>query len=149
FQMPQVSEILSNGTILGVNLRIEPLEFLVLTREQNELLTRIGPGTPMGELWRRYWMPIAISNDVTDRPVARRLYGEDLVVFRTLDGEVGVVDERCPHRRTSLAVGICEKDGVRCGYHGWKFSPDGRCIEQPAERRLNPNQRIKSYPAQE
>lgn len=117
--------------------------------QENERLTRIGPGTPMGALLRRYWMPIAISADVNLRPVARRLLGEDLVVFRSGDGKVGVVDRQCPHRRADLAVGICEQTGLRCGYHGWMYSHDGQCVEQPAEPRLNPRMKIKAYPAEE
>ena len=121
----------------------------MITQEENERLTRVGPGTPMGELLRRYWLPIAISSEVGQRPVAKRLLGEDLVVFRTTDGKVGVVEERCAHRRTSLAIGICEARGIRCGYHGWLFGHDGVAIEQPAETRLNPNARVQAYPAQE
>ncbi|HUN96018.1 MAG TPA: Rieske 2Fe-2S domain-containing protein [Bradyrhizobium sp.] len=121
----------------------------MMTIEENERLTRVGPGTPMGELLRHYWMPIAISSDLRERPVRRRLLGEDLVVFRTGDGRVGVVEPRCAHRRTDLAIGVCEAAGIRCGYHGWAYDLEGKCIEQPAEPRLNPRVRIKAYPAQE
>jgi 5,5'-dehydrodivanillate O-demethylase len=121
----------------------------MLTHEENERLTRVGPGTPMGDLLRRYWMPIAISSDISTRPVARRLLGENLVVFRTEAGQVGVVEERCAHRRTSLKVGIVEKAGIRCGYHGWMYDLKGQCIEQPAEPRLNSKVQITAYPAQE
>lgn len=121
----------------------------MLSVEENRRLTEVGPGTPMGELMRRYWMPIAISDQVGSRPVARRLLGEDLVVFRTGGGEVGVVDRRCAHRRTDLSIGICEQSGIRCGYHGWLYALDGKCIEQPAEPRLNEQIRLKAYPAQE
>lgn len=103
----------------------------------------------MGNLLRRYWMPIAISAEVRERPVARRLLGEDLVVFRGGDGKVGVFDRHCPHRRADLAIGVPEAHGLRCGYHGWMFSPDGQCIEQPAETRLNPRMKIKAYQAEE
>ncbi len=121
----------------------------MLTVEENERLTRVGPGTPMGELLRRYWTPIAISAEVTTRPVARRLFGEDLVVFRSGDGKVGITERHCAHRRADLAVGVCEQTGLRCGYHGWLYAHDGTCIEQPAEPRLNPRARVKAYPAQE
>jgi len=121
----------------------------MLTGDENERLTRVGPGTPMGDMLRRYWMPIAVSVDVTDKPVKRRLLGEDLVVFRAGNGQVGIVQERCSHRRTSLTVGISEEDGIRCGYHGWKFALDGRILEQPAEPRLNTRASITAYPAQE
>lgn len=121
----------------------------MMTVEENDRLTRVGPGTPMGNLLRRYWMPIAISAEVQERPVAKRLLGEDLVVFRGGDGKVGVFDRHCPHRRADLAVGVPEEHGLRCGYHGWMFSPDGQCIVQPAELRLNPRMKIKAYPAEE
>ena len=119
------------------------------TVEDNEKLTRVGPGTPMGELLRRYWMPIAITSELGVRPIRRRLLGEDLVVFRTGDGRIGVVEPQCAHRRADLAVGVCEATGLRCGYHGWLYGLDGTCIEQPAEPRLNRRVRIKAYPAQE
>lgn len=121
----------------------------MLSPEENERLTRVGAGTPTGELLRRYWMPIAISSMVTQRPVRRRILGEDLVVFRDKDGKVGVMDRHCAHRRADMAVAIPESGGLRCGYHGWVFAHDGRCIEQPAEPRLMPNARIKAYPAEE
>jgi len=103
-----------------------------VTPEQQERLTRVGPGTPMGGLLRRYWLPIAASSELpagSVRPV--RLLGEDLVVFRSLAGELGVLEEHCPHRRASLRYGCVEADGIRCAYHGWKFSPAGRCLEIP------------------
>jgi len=121
----------------------------MLSEKDNERLTRVGPGTPMGNLMRRYWMPIAISSDITEKPVHRRLLGEDLVVFRTTTGKVGVVQDRCSHRRTQLTVGIAEADGIRCGYHGWKFALDGRCLEQPPEPRMIPRADITAYPAEE
>ena len=106
-----------------------------MTPEQQEILTRVGPGTPMGGLLRRYWLPIAASSELPAgavRPV--RLLGEDLVAFRSLAGELGLLEEHCPHRRASLRHGIVEAEGIRCAYHGWKFSPAGRCLERPAER---------------
>lgn len=121
----------------------------MMSKEENERLTQVGPGTPMGNLLRRYWMPIAISEDVTDAPVHRKLLGEDLVVFRTPEGQLGIVDERCAHRRTALTVGMSETGGIRCGYHGWKFGFDGEVLEQPAEARLNTRVSIKAYPAAE
>ena len=121
----------------------------MLSEKDNVRLTRVGPGTPMGNLLRRYWMPIAISSEITDKPVHRRLLGEDLVVFRTTTGTVGIVQDRCSHRRTQLTVGIAEADGIRCGYHGWKFALDGRCLEQPPEPRMIPRADITAYPAEE
>ena len=107
----------------------------MLSEEQNRTLTQVGRGTPMGELLRRYWMPIACAGELTDEKPIRsaRLLGEDLVVFRDRSGRYGVVGEQCPHRKASLAFGRVDAEGVRCPYHGWKFDGSGRCLEQPAE----------------
>lgn len=121
----------------------------MLTREENERLTRVGPGTPMGELLRRYWMPIMPSAELGRKAVSRRLLGEDLVVFRDGEGKVGVVERHCPHRRADMSIAVVEQSGIRCGYHGWRFDHAGACVEQPAELRLNPRMRIGAYPAEE
>jgi 5,5'-dehydrodivanillate O-demethylase len=106
----------------------------VLTEERNAILTHVGKGTKLGELLRRYWYPVAFAADLADFPIRRaRLLGEDLVVFRLDDGTYGLLDEQCPHRRASLAYGVAEPEGIRCGYHGWLFAPGGDCLEQPAE----------------
>jgi len=106
----------------------------MLTTAENEMLTRIGPGTPMGDLQRRYWHPIAALEEMTDRWTKRvRLLGEDLVLFKDRTGKLGLIGEFCPHRRASLAYGIPQNDGIRCAYHGWKFDGTGRCLEQPNE----------------
>jgi len=107
----------------------------MLTREENETLTRVGRGTPAGELLRRYWMPIACAGELTEeKPIkAVRLLGENLVVFRDRSERYGVVAEQCPHRKASLAFGRVDEEGIRCPYHGWKFDCTGRCLEQPAE----------------
>ena len=106
----------------------------MLSEERNEILTRVGKGTPLGELLRRYWFPVAFTSDLEDFPMRKvRLLGEDLVVFRLEGGEYGLLEELCPHRRASLAYGVTEPEGIRCGYHGWLFALDGRCLEQPAE----------------
>ena len=107
----------------------------MLTREENETLTQVGRGTPAGEMLRRYWMPIAVSAELTEqKPIkAVRLLGEDLVVYRDKKGRYGVVGEHCPHRKASLAFGRVDDEGIRCPYHGWKYDCTGRCIEQPAE----------------
>ncbi|GAB7389128.1 aromatic ring-hydroxylating dioxygenase subunit alpha [Bacillaceae bacterium] len=106
----------------------------MLTKEQNELLTQVGPGTPMGELLRRYWHPIAASSELEKRPTKKvKLLGEDLVLFRDRSGKLGLVQERCPHRGVSLVYGIPEQDGIRCQYHGWCFNREGQCTEQPNE----------------
>jgi len=107
----------------------------MLTREENEMLTGVGRGTPGGEMLRRYWMPVAVSAELTDekpiRPV--RILGENLVVYRDRKGRFGLVGEQCPHRKASLAFGRVDEEGIRCPYHGWKFDCTGACLEQPAE----------------
>ena len=106
----------------------------MLTAQQNAELTRVGPGTPMGELLRRYWYPVAFTRQLDEFPVKRvRLLGEDWAVYRTIGGSYGIVEEHCPHRRASLAYGVAEENGIRCGYHGWLFGLDGACLDQPAE----------------
>ena len=106
----------------------------MLTAEQNEALTRVGPGTPMGELLRRYWYPVALASDLDEFPVRRaRLLGENFAVFKTPSGRYGILGELCPHRRASLAYGMVEEDGLRCSYHGWLFDCSGACTDQPAE----------------
>jgi 5,5'-dehydrodivanillate O-demethylase oxygenase subunit len=107
----------------------------MLTREENETLTRVGRGTPAGEMLRRYWMPAAVAAELTDdKPIkAVRLLGEDLVIYRDNTGRYGLVGEQCPHRRASLAFGRVDEEGIRCPYHGWKFDGAGKCLEQPAE----------------
>ena len=107
----------------------------MLTREENETLTRVGRGTPAGEWLRRYWMPIACAAELSDeKPIkAARLLGENLVVYRDKQGRYGVVGEQCAHRKASLAFGRVDEEGIRCPYHGWKYDGTGKCLEQPAE----------------
>jgi phthalate 4,5-dioxygenase len=108
----------------------------MLTREENELVTRTGPGTPMGEVMRRYWIPALISSELPepDCPPARvQLLGEQLVAFRDTEGRIGLLDEFCPHRRVSLWLGRNEESGLRCVYHGWKFDVAGTCVDQMNE----------------
>ena len=90
-----------------------------MRREENELLTKVGPGTPCGKALRRYWWPIATSDDVKDKPVPVRVLGEDLVMFRDASGQVGLVERTCCHRGASLEYGRVEESGIRCAYHGW------------------------------
>jgi len=97
------------------------------------VLPYVGSGTKGGELLRRYWQPIALSSEATDLPKAIRRLGEDLILFRNKQGEVGLLYPRCSHRGTSLLYGRVEDDGIRCCYHGWKFSNQGVCLEQPCE----------------
>ena len=106
----------------------------MLTVEQNNELTQIGPGTPMGELLRRYWYPIAFEQDFDTLPSKTvRLLSEDWTLYKTPSGKYGIIGEKCAHRRASLTYGVVHEDGIRCGYHGWKFGFDGQCLEQPAE----------------
>jgi nitrite reductase/ring-hydroxylating ferredoxin subunit len=106
----------------------------MLSREDNETLVRVGKGTPMGELMRRYWTPAALSSELEPGcdPMRLKLLGEELIAFRTADGQVAVMDHRCPHRRVSLFFGRAEGDGIRCIYHGWKFDATGACVDMPS-----------------
>jgi 5,5'-dehydrodivanillate O-demethylase len=112
----------------------------VLSHEENELLTRIGPGTPAGNLLRRYWHPICPVRELSATSPKKRLrvLGEDLLLFRDGKGRVGLVAEQCAHRRASLYYGFIEDDGIRCPYHGWKYDVSGRCTEQPFEPAESP-----------
>jgi 5,5'-dehydrodivanillate O-demethylase len=128
----------------------------MLEEAKNERLTRVGRGTPMGELLRRYWMPIAGATEFDRVPVkALRLMGEDLVLYRDLSGTYGLVDRQCPHRRADLSYGFVEACGIRCNYHGWRFDETGATREQPFEDIANPEARfrdkvtIRSYPVRE
>jgi phthalate 4,5-dioxygenase len=109
----------------------------MLSPEDNELLTRTGPGTPMGDLLRRYWTPVVLSSEVAPGGRVKRvqLLGERLVVYRTRSGRAGLVGEFCPHRGASLYYGRVEADGMRCVYHGWTFGLDGQCLDMPSEPR--------------
>jgi len=126
----------------------------MLSTEQNDLITRIGPGTAAGTLMRRYWQPAALVDElVGNRPVkALRLLGEDLVLFRDDQGRYGLLGRRCPHRGTDLAFGRLEDGGLRCAFHGWLFDVSGQCLETPAEpegSRLCANIRQTAYPVVE
>ena len=127
----------------------------MLSREENEILTRVGPGTPMGELMRRYWVPAALTRELSEPdcpPVRVRLLGESLVAFRDSSGRLGLVDEFCPHRRASLFLGRNEEDGLRCVYHGWKFDVAGNCLDMlnlPLDNNFKTKIRVKAYPTVE
>jgi len=107
----------------------------MLTKEQNDLLTQVGPGTPGGELLRRYWQPVALAEELPPGgdPVPVRILGEDLVLFRDEQGRLGLLGLHCSHRRTDLSYGRIENGGLRCLYHGWLYDVSGRCLEQPGE----------------
>jgi 5,5'-dehydrodivanillate O-demethylase oxygenase subunit len=128
----------------------------MLTKEQNEQLTRVGPGTPMGELFRRYWLPVAAVSQMKGRntfPV--RILGENLVLYKDLSGSYGLMGSVCPHRKMGMIYGIPQEQGLRCAYHGWAFDRSGRCIEQPDDDTEDPDGRfrekvkIPAYPVEE
>ena len=127
----------------------------MLTAEQNERLTRTGPGTPMGEAMRRYWIPALLSMELPEPdgpPVRVKLLGEDLVAFRDTSGRIGLLSEFCPHRRASLWLGRNEEHGLRCVYHGWKFDVSGQCVDQmnePGQFDFSQKVRAQSYPVEE
>ncbi len=127
----------------------------MLGREENELLTRVGPRTAMGELMRRYWIPALLSEEIAEpdcAPVRVKLLGEDLVAFRDSNGKIGLLGEHCAHRGTSLFFGRNEECGLRCIYHGWKYDADGRVVETPAEPSdsdFRSKLRHVAYPCQE
>ena len=108
----------------------------MLKPEDNERITRVGAGTPMGELMRRYWQPALLTHEIggpDSAPVRVKLLGEDLIAFRDTDGKIGLVDAFCPHRRAPMFFGRNEDCGLRCVYHGWKFDRDGTCVDMPSE----------------
>ena len=126
----------------------------MLTKEDNDLLTRVGPGTPMGNLLRQFWIPVLFSYEIApDGPPERiRIMGEDLLAFRDSDGRAGILAENCPHRGASLYFGRNEESGLRCIYHGWKFDSEGHCVDmpnEPPESNFADKVRIKAYPCQE
>jgi 5,5'-dehydrodivanillate O-demethylase oxygenase subunit len=129
---------------------------MATTREQNDRLTQVGPGTPMGNLLRRYWHPVAAAIELDREPVRKvRFLGEDLTLYRSDAGVYGLVEDRCAHRCMSLEFGIPDAKGLRCAYHGWVYDAAGDCVEQPFEDRTFPDahyrDRIKiiAYPVQE
>src|SRR5438132_1522096 len=108
----------------------------MLSKEDNAIITHVGPGTPMGNLLRRYWTPACLSSEIPDpdcTPLRVRLLGEDLVAFRDTEGRVGLIDVNCPHRGTSLFFGRNEESGLRCVYHGWKFDVNRKCVDMTSE----------------
>jgi phenylpropionate dioxygenase-like ring-hydroxylating dioxygenase large terminal subunit len=126
----------------------------MLSAEQNDLITRVGPGTPAGALMRHYWQPAALVDELSgNRPIKPvRLLGEDLVIFKDAEGRYGLIGRRCPHRGTDLAFGRLEDGGLRCAFHGWLFNVEGRCLQTPAEpddSNLCANIRQKAYPVVE
>src|SRR5712691_4239490 len=134
----------------------------MLKQDENELITRVGPGTPMGNTLRRYWMPALLASELPhpdSDPVRLRLLGEDLIAFRDSNGTVGLIGNNCPHRGASLFFGRNEEAGLRCVYHGWKFDTTGQCIDmpnhhfgmasEPAESDFKTNVKAVAYPTHE
>ena len=127
----------------------------MLSAERNAFMARVGPGTPMGEFFRRFWLPVLVPEQLADPdgdPARIRILGEDLVAFRDSNGQIGVIDAFCPHRRAPLFFGRNEECGLRCVYHGWKFDTQGACVDMPSEppeSDFKDRLRIKAYPARE
>jgi 5,5'-dehydrodivanillate O-demethylase len=123
----------------------------MLSKEMNERLTQVGPGTPGGELLRRYWQAVCPKDEITEaNPKKRiRILGEDLLLYRTPDGRIVCTEEHCAHRRASLFFGFIEEDGIRCCYHGWKYNSEGKCIERPYEPREVVEICMRTYPIEE
>ena len=127
----------------------------MLTSADNELVTRVGPGTPMGDVMRRYWMPALLAEELPEpdgAPVRVRLLGEDLIAYRDSQGRIGLVAQNCPHRGASLFFGRNEESGLRCVYHGWKFDVTGQCLDmpnEPPESNFKHKIRVAAYPCVE
>src|SRR2546423_5905593 len=127
----------------------------MLSKVDNETVCRVGPGTPMGNLMRQYWVPALLSSELPasdSDPVRVVLLGEKLIAFRDSNGAVGLLDHACPHRGASLYFGRNEECGVRCVYHGWKFSADGTCVDmpnEPAESDFKSKVTARAYPTRE
>jgi phthalate 4,5-dioxygenase oxygenase subunit len=124
----------------------------MLSREENETLCRVGPGTLMGALFRRYWLPLMHESElkVDDAPVRVRILGEDLMAFKDSEGRVGITEELCPHRLAPLYIGRNEESGIRCLYHGWKFDVTGSCVEmpnEPADSTFSSKVKLRAYSA--
>src|SRR5215212_2687604 len=123
----------------------------MLSREDNDLICRVGAGTPMGNFLREFWIPCLLTSELPERdgpPVRVRLLGEDLLAFRVTSGAVGLAPHNCPHRGASLFFGRNEEEGLRCVYHGWKFDVDGRCVDmpnEPAESNFRDKVRLHAY----
>src|SRR6266536_5482978 len=124
----------------------------MLSKIDNETVSRVGPGTPMGTLMRQYWLPALLSSELPkpdSDPVRVVLLGEHLIAFRDSTGQVGLIENHCPHRGASLFFGRNEEAGLRCVYHGWKFDVTGQCVDmpnEPPESNFAQRIRLKAYP---
>src|SRR5947209_19733035 len=122
----------------------------MLNAADNDILCRVGPGTPMGAMLREYWIPARCPDDLSPDgpPMRMRLLGENLITFMTTSGQIGLVTNSCPHRGASMFFGRNEEDGLRCVYHGWKFDTTGACVDmpsEPAESNFRNKVRIRAY----
>jgi phenylpropionate dioxygenase-like ring-hydroxylating dioxygenase large terminal subunit len=122
----------------------------MLTMDSNDILTRVGPGTPMGELMREYWIPACLPQELKAdaTPTRLKLLGEKLIAFRDTEGRIGIMDHRCPHRCASMFFGRNEEGGIRCAYHGWKYDVEGNCLDQPnipEDQRFTDRVKAKAY----
>lgn len=116
----------------------------MLTKKENVRLTAVGPGTPAGDLLRRYWHPVAAASELARCPTKLvKILSEELALFRDKQGRLGLIGAHCAHRRANLAYGIPEVDGLRCPYHGWKYDRAGHCVEQPFEETVRPDKNFK------
>lgn len=116
----------------------------MLDQERGKKLMQVGPGTAMGNVLRRYWTPIAAVAEFDDKNTkAVRLFGENLVLYKDLSGDYGLLDRHCPHRRADLSYGYVEEHGLRCNYHGWLFGADGSCLAQPYEDVEDPSGKLR------
>ncbi|MEZ5741149.1 MAG: Rieske 2Fe-2S domain-containing protein [Burkholderiaceae bacterium] len=130
----------------------------MLSAADNAIFTQTGPDTPMGDVFRRFWLPVCLGQEIRDADVAPRrvtLLGESLLLFRQTDGQIGLVEPRCPHRGADLYWGRNEECGLRCVYHGWKFTADGSCVDipnmVPGRQRdaMMASVKVRSYPVRE
>ncbi len=126
------------------------------TSKIDEEIACIEPNTPCGEFFRRYWHPVALTSEIEQKPKPVKILGENLILFKTTENEIGLVHKHCPHRNASLVFGKCEKEGIRCCYHGWLFSPDGKILETPGEdknstsaKNIRERLRLGAYPVVE
>jgi phenylpropionate dioxygenase-like ring-hydroxylating dioxygenase large terminal subunit len=122
----------------------------MLSAQENDILTQVGPGTAMGELMREYWIPACLPQELKPdgTPMRLVLLGEKLIAFRDSAGRTGIMDHRCPHRCASLFFGRNEQNGIRCAYHGWKFDVEGNCLDMPnvpADQQFTPRVKAKAY----
>ncbi len=139
---------------IKVNLKGFAGHGLIHSNDSDDEITLVGPGTPAGEYLRRYWQPVFISSELDDLPVAIKILGEELVLFRDKSNQLGLVHKHCPHRQASLEFGICHETGIQCCYHGWHFDVDGTIIDVPGQPEhiadiIKQRVRLGAYPTHE